>query len=200
MNIIILDDQKMMSEGLKEILNQQNDMNVVYVAVTMDELKYYVTHTSPDIVLLETHIEGMNYLSTLNELVKQYESTHFVVLTTNTADEYYLQAEYYGAKALIPKSKSVNYLITCLRQIFYLDKKLINIDRMHPVLTTREKEILNLVAQDLTNQQISEKLYVSKRTVDSQISSICRKLDVASRVGAVVEGIKRGIIEEVLMN
>ncbi len=101
-----------------------------------------------------------------------------------------------GAAAYVRKDNSINELITAVKQTFagnhVFPQHAVNlsVDR----LTHKEFEVLKLIAEDKTNMEISSALKLSKRTVERHISSIIQKMDANSRVGAVVNGIKRGLL------
>jgi len=195
--MIILDEHEMVGQGMAHLLSAETDMTVVKVFSEINHLGYYIETISPDIVLCEAKIKGMNVLTDLKRLVDKYDSTRFVILTSYDIEEYKTRAHDSGAAGFISKGESADYLIDSLRKVYYFNRNLwTEMTLEQQILTVREREILALVAQDMTNKEISETLFVSKRTVEYQVSSLIRKLEVESRVGAVIKGLKLGIIEE----
>ncbi|TDM12100.1 response regulator transcription factor [Macrococcus lamae] len=195
--IIILDDQEMVGQGIAHLLSAETDMEVLKVFSELNHLEYYIETMLPDIVLSEAKVKGTNILNNLRTLVDKYDKARFMIVTGYNIEEYKARAYDSGAVAFISKEESADYLIDALRKVYYFNRNLrTEVKLEHQLLTVREREILALVAQDMTNKEISEALFVSKRTVEYQVSSLIRKLEVESRVGAVIKGLKLGIIEE----
>ncbi|KAA1037738.1 response regulator transcription factor [Macrococcus equipercicus] len=195
--IIMLDDQEMVGQGIAHLLSAETDIDVLKAFSELHHLEYYIETLLPDIVLCEAKISGINMLLNLRALVDKYDKTRFIILTGYDIEEYKARAYDNGAVAFILKEESADYLIDSLRKVYYFNRNLLTeIKPEYQLLTVREREILALVARDMTNKEISEALFVSKRTVEYQVSSLIRKLEVESRVGAVIKGLKLGIIEE----
>lgn len=187
----------MVGQGIAHLLSAETDMEVLKVFSELNHLEYYIETMLPDIVLSEAKVKGTNILNNLRTLVDKYDKARFMIVTGYNIEEYKARAYDSGAVAFISKEESADYLIDALRKVYYFNRNLrTEVKLEHQLLTVREREILALVAQDMTNKEISEALFVSKRTVEYQVSSLIRKLEVESRVGAVIKGLKLGIIEE----
>lgn len=194
--IIILDDQQMFSEALAHRLNCETDIKVEKTFTDAAHLTYYIDILTPDIVICEVKSGSSSNIKYIRQLLQKHEKLKFMIVANTHIEEYKIQAYAAGASAFISKTETMDYLIDALRKVYYFNRSLQLEPAGRQLLTVREREILSLIARDMTNKEISEQLFVSKRTVEYQVSSLIRKLEVESRVGAVLKGIKLGIIEE----
>ncbi|MCE4957439.1 response regulator [Macrococcoides caseolyticum] len=195
--IIILDDHELFGQGVAKIIDAEDDLNVLKVFTDPHLLTHYITTLQPNIVLCDIKIKDVNGLNIVKTYSKQFPKVKFIMLSGYNLEEYKIKAYEYGAVGFILKDESTDKLVDGIRSVYYLNQNLKHDTLLSkPLLSKKEKEILKMVAQDMKNQEISEALFISKRTVEYHITKLIRKLGVESRLGAVLKGIQLGIIEE----
>ncbi|MDQ0163696.1 DNA-binding NarL/FixJ family response regulator [Bacillus alveayuensis] len=141
-------------------------------------------------------MKNYNGIELTKKIVEKHPKMKIVILLGYDYDEYIEAANQAGAYAFVTKEKSAFELANAIRQS-YLGFTLFpnkSLKKTIHSLTKTELEVLKLISEDKTNAEISEMLMLSKRTVEHHVSSIIRKLDVDSRVGAVVKAIKLGLL------
>jgi len=205
-NLIIVDDQRLMREGLQTILNLEPDLEVVGLAGNGAEALELVAVKQPDIVLLDIRMPVMDGVECTGRIKADYPETKVLVLTTFDDDEYIVEALRRGAAGYLLKDLPAEKLVAAIRDLYQggailqpeIAAKLISHLSPEPVpptpegpdaLTQREKEILQLVAQGLSNREIAGTLFISEGTVKNYISSIYAKIGVTERSKAIIYAI-----------
>lgn len=195
--IIILDDHELFGHGVAKIIESEDDLTVEKVFTDPNLLTHYIKTLKPDVVLCDIKIKDVNGLNIVKAYSKIYPKVKFIMLSGYNLEEYKIKAYENGAVGFILKDESTDKLVDGIRAVYYFNQTLKHDTVLaKPLLSNKEKEILRLVAKDMKNQEISEALYISKRTVEYHITKLIRKLGVESRLGAVIKGIQLGIIEE----
>ncbi|MCU7558422.1 response regulator transcription factor [Macrococcus capreoli] len=195
--IFILDDHELFGEGLKSILEKEDDMCVYKVVTNPDLMNDYILEFHPDIIICDIKIKEVNGLDVIKKYKTIYPNIKFIVLSGYNIDNYKTRAFQNGASAYVLKEDSPAHLVNIVREVYARNIKVASSQSfIISDLTPKEIEILSLMSQDLTNTQISEIAYMSKRTIEYHVSSIIKKLNVNSRLGAVIKGIRLGLIEE----
>lgn len=195
-NIILVDDHLLMLMGLKELLEKEADFHVMNALSDPINLEQVIKSDPPDVLVLDVRLKNTNGIDLTRRIKKTQAHLKIVILSGYTFDEYIEAAMQAGADAYVTKEESNMKLASVIRQVCQGEKVFPN---LHPdipseSLTPRERDILKLIAADMTTTEISEKLSISKRTVEYHISSIMQKLGADSRVGAVVNAIKKGLL------
>ncbi|MBB4826382.1 DNA-binding NarL/FixJ family response regulator [Sporosarcina luteola] len=195
-NVMIVDDHVLLLESLKNILDNDTDIHVTSTISDPSFLKQKITSHYPDIVVMDIRIKSYNGLELTKNILEFMPQLSVIILSGYDSEEYIEAAYRIGASAFVSKDKSNEILLTTIKQV-HLGYKIFpktNVDRKDEMLTPKELEVLSLIAKDKSNKEISSELFVSKRTVEHHISSIISKLEVDSRVGAVVTAIKKGLL------
>ncbi|RYM02936.1 response regulator transcription factor [Sporolactobacillus sp. THM7-7] len=195
-SVLLVDDHVLMLMGLKELLEKESDLQVEDALSDPTALASRIKFSHPDVAVLDVRLKSQNGIELTQMLKEQFPYLKVVLLSGYAYDEYIEAAIQAGADAYVSKEKSNTELITTIRQV-YRGKKLfpdVHPGRSGEALTPKEREILALIADELTTAEISDRLSISKRTVEYHIASILRKLDADSRIGAVVNGIKKGLL------
>lgn len=194
--ILLVDDHLLIMHGIQQLLENEVDLEVVnticYPALLETEIKKH----NPDVIVMDIRMKNDNGIEWTRKIVKTYPTCKVVILSGYDYDEYIQAAYEAGAYAFVTKENSSFELANAIRQT-YLGIKSFPTDRLHNYnspLTTTELKILQFISEDKTNAEISNLLHISRRTVEHHVSSILRKLDADSRVGAVVKAIKLGLI------
>ncbi|MFE3186584.1 response regulator [Streptomyces violascens] len=207
--VLIVDDQMMVREGFSVLLGAQPDIEVVGEAVDGREAVAQVRALRPDVVLMDIRMPGMNGIDATREIVASDDSSKVLVLTTFDLDEYVYQALRAGASGFLLKDASARQLAEGVRVVASgeallapsVTRRLINeFARVVPVqragasvpagqveeLTDRETEVLVLIAQGLSNQEIADRLVVAESTIKTHVSRVLVKLGLRDRTQAAV--------------
>ena len=200
--VLIVDDHVLFLESLKSILLNNPFIDVINTLSDPSLLIDEITKNSPDIILMDIRIKSYNGLE-LTRTIKEIAPHISVIILTGYNDEEYIEAAFSsGASAFIAKENSNELLITTIKQVYEGYRMFPNKTSLltNSALTFTELEVLKKIAEDKSNYVISREMMVSKRTVENHVSSIIRKLEVDSRVGAVVKAIKRGLINVITVD
>ncbi|WP_326689810.1 MULTISPECIES: response regulator transcription factor [unclassified Streptomyces] len=210
--VLLVDDQELVREGFSVLLGAMPDIEVVGEAVNGEEAVEKVAALSPDVVLMDVRMPGMNGLEATREIVAGGTETKVLVLTTFDLDEYVYQALRAGASGFLLKDASVGQLAEGVRVVAAgeallaptITKRLITefskLGAPRPVaerigdLTERETEVLVLVAQGLSNNEIAERLVVADSTVKTHVGRVLVKLGLRDRTQAAVFAYERGLV------
>ena len=213
MRIIICDDQAIVRDGLKMMLGLEADIEVIATAQDGVEAVDLVAEHSPDLVLMDLKMPIMNGIEATRRIRQQHPNIPVLVLTTYDADEWVFDALRAGAVGFLLKDTPREQLVAAVRgsaagQSFVdpnIAGKLIGqvagAASIAPAaailskLTERETDILRLVAEGQTNQDIAQALFLSEGTVRNYVSQIFAKLDVADRTQAAVIAWRNGLVQ-----
>ncbi|MGE7674930.1 response regulator [Lysinibacillus sp. NPDC094403] len=195
--IVIIDDHILLLESLKNILIKDPEIQVVHTISNPKYLLKDIMLLNPDILLMDIRLNSFNGLELTKSILSCMPQISIIILSGYNYEEYIEAAYNVGASAFITKEKSNEELIATIKQV-YMGYKIFpkfEVNLFCESLTSKECEVLKHIAADKTNIEISEDMRIGKRTVEHHVSSIIRKLDVDSRVGAVVKAIKRGLLD-----
>ena len=197
--IVLADDHEMLRQGLRLLLELQPDMQVVGEARTGPEVVAIVETLVPDIVIMDISIPEMDGLEACGIIRQQHPAIQILILTMHESEEYFLKALRMGAGGYLVKKAAPHELHTAVRavargEVFLypgLAKALVRTyttpshssSTANPAderrsLTPREMEVLTLVAQGLTSQQIAEQLGISVKTVQAHRANVMEKLEL----------------------
>ena len=212
MRILIADDHAIVREGLRTLLEAQPDIEVVGEATDGEEAVNKTQEIQPDIVLMDITMPGMNGLEATRQIRQNNPDAKILVLTMHEGDEYFFKFLDVGASGYFIKGGSSTELISALRAVWHGDvflyptmaKKLLS-DYLQRVkagsnkesydgLTNREREVLKLIAEGYTNQEISERLVLSVTTVQTHRAHIMAKLGLHGPTELVKYALRRGFI------
>ncbi len=212
--ILLADDHTILRAGLRMMLNAQPDFEVVGEAQDGRQAIQEAQKLQPDVILMDITMPDMNGIEATRQIKKLLPETKVLVLTMHEHDEYVFQALRAGASGYMLKEAADTDLISALRVIqngqFYLSPTAQSVmvgDYLQRVrtgeekdsyssLTEREREILKLVAEGYTNNQIAERLIISPKTVDTHRTHVMDKLNLHSRAELVKYAMRRGLLEE----
>jgi two-component system response regulator NreC len=212
--VLLADDHTILRQGLKMLLNAQSDMEVIGEASDGHQAISEANRLQPDIILMDITMPDMNGIAATSQVRRQRPDVRVLVLTMHENEEYLFQALRAGASGYILKEAADTELITAIRAVqagrFYLSpssQSMMVGDYLQRVrtgeekdsysgLTEREREILKLVAEGLTNNQIAERLFISPKTVDTHRTHIMDKLNLHSRAELVKYAMRRGLLED----
>lgn len=189
MNIIIIDDDHLVVNSLKTIVNA-NGINVLGVGYDgIQAVELYIKH-KPDLILMDIRMEKMNGIEATKEILKFDPDANILLITTFQDDEYISEALSLGCKGYILK-QNINGIIPAINAIhsgnLVFDSKIVSNIKKHSEnnividLTEREFDILLLVAEGLNNKEIAKKLFLSEGTIRNYISNMLEKLSLRDR-------------------
>lgn len=201
-SVLIADDHATVLEGLTAMIGRQPDMQVVAEATNGREaLELWKLHR-PGVVLLDLRMPELDGVGALERIRQADPSARVVVLTTYDTDNDILRAIRAGAKAYLLKDSRREEILECIRKVHrgetcftpaQVDKLAVGISGTP--LTSRELDVLTLLAQGLSNKEIGSRLSVTETTVKSHLRGIFGKLNVLSRTEAVTTANRRGLIQ-----
>lgn len=193
--LIIADDHNLFLEGLLSMLTSERDMEVMAIANDGKELLELLHKNKPDVVLLDINMPGMNGIEAARILKRQYPSIKLVMLSTYNEEHLVEKAKTFGAHGYLLKNANKEELMQAIRQVnqgqrCFPVKKIVEPTRFSEIdpflqqfnLTRREMELLQLIKQDLTNQQIADQLHLSIYTVETHRKNIMQKLKLKKTV------------------
>lgn len=199
--ILVVDDHFMVRMGLSASLNVEPDMEVVAEVASGDvALDSYRQHR-PEVVLMDVRLPGTSGGDAAAAIVHEFPDARILMLSTHSGEEEIYRSLQAGARGYILKSVKREELLRAIREVHegrrYLDPTVAPLlaERMsHRSLTSRELEVLRMVAQGLGNKEIGAALNIAEVTVKLHVSHVLEKLNVKDRTEAATAAIRRGII------
>jgi two-component system response regulator DegU len=222
--IAIIDDHQLFREGVKRILEFEKSFQVVAEGNDGSEALGIVKENRPDVVIMDINMPHMNGIEATRELVEKYSETKVIILSIHDDENYVTHALQTGAQGYLLKEMDADALIEAVKVVAeggsYLHPKvthnlvneyrrlvagradgggtavqIIEIRRPLHLLTRRECEVLQMLADGKSNRGIGEALFISEKTVKNHVSNILQKMNVNDRTQAVVVAIKNGWVE-----
>ena len=208
-NVMIVDDHKMIREGLKRILEFDGEVSVIEEADNGQDCLNKLKTTKPDIILLDINMPFMNGIETLQALKKKRKKYKVLMLTVHNEIEYLLKAVDIGLDGYLLKDSDSSELKRAITSIYngekfiqpslipLLNAKLIarDLDKEKlEKLSNREIQVLKLVSIGMFNKEIGKKLDISERTVKNHMSNIFKKIECIDRTQAAVFAIRNGLV------
>ena len=200
MKLLIVDDDSLVCRSLQILLGKEADIEVIGIASSGREALELCKQELPDAVLMDIQMPVMNGIACTAELKKLYPGLRIMMLTTFNDEEYIRSALKAGADGYLLKSAAIETMANQLRALVsgtaVLDRNVFKaiIEPAHNTLdglTEREQDIVECVAQGLSNKEISEKLYLSDGTVRNMLSIILDKLELRDRTQLAIYYWKR---------
>ena len=221
--LAIVDDHDLAREGLRDMLADEPNIEVVGEAANGREAIALCSRLRPDLILMDVRMPEMDGLSATREIKQKYPTTSVLMVTMHEDPDYLLEALRAGAAGYILKDASQQEVVSAVQQVYSgespLDPELAarllrqlaaegkdregtfrapegrgEGQRIEP-LTPRELEILELLKEGYTNRQIARELFISPGTVKNHVEHIIAKLGVSDRTQAVVRGLELGILK-----
>lgn len=203
--ILIADDHPVVREGLHGLLSIKPDFEVLGAAEDGEEAVLQANLLQPDVILMDLEMPRKNGLEAIKEIKAQHPEIKILVLTSFTEDKKIFAALDAGALGCLLKDSSPQELIRAIRDVYQgqlalhpaVARKMLH-EKEKPevpdsLLTDREIEVLQLVAQGLDNHEIADKLVISLPTVRSHVTNILNKLNLNNRTQAVLYALRHNI-------
>ncbi len=210
--LLLCDDHAMFRQGLRSILETEDDFRVIGEAATGREAVLHALETRPDVILMDIQMPELDGVAATKAILADQPDATVIILTMYRQDKYVFEAIKAGARGYMLKDSDANDLISAIRRVA-AGETLLNADMAasildefrkvgelpdHPEhkisgLTEREEDILRLLAQGASNQSIAESLGVSEKTVRNRLSEIFSKLRLNNRTQAALYALREGI-------
>jgi two-component system, NarL family, response regulator NreC len=209
--VLLVDDHPIVRQGLRNLLDSMPDFKVVGEAGDGLQALEVIERVQPQVLVIDVVMPGLTGLEVTQRVKRQWPAVKVIILSMQNNEAYVVSALKSGASGYILKDTGPEELVDAIRTVVrgdrYLSKQLseriINayvskVDEAevdpYDTLTNREKEILHLVAEGYTNQEIAERLFISPRTAELHRSNVLNKLSLKNQVDLVRFAIKRGIL------
>ena len=216
--VIIVDDHTVVRQGVRALLETYPDIRVVAEAASGEEAVRLAAQHAPDVLLMDLVMPGMDGVSATREVKRISPRTRIIVLTSYHTDEHIFPAIRAGALSYLLKDVTPEELAAAVRKaaqgeaILHPRVAARLIQELHAAqkpssasqpaapppladLTEREREVLRLIAEGLSNAEIAARLVISEHTVKSHVSNILSKLHLADRTQAAVYAWKQGLMD-----
>ena len=211
--VMLVDDHTMVREGLKLALNSQENIEIIGEAGSGIEAVELAGDLKPDIILMDISMPEMDGLATAKKIKKSNKSVKIIILTMLENELYIIDALKNNIEGFINKDSSVNELLNAIEEVYnggrafnkqvtdkvfehlgHANDKGSSAHNKKAILTKRQIEVINLVANGLTSKEVAQKLFISELTVIKHRKNIIRKLDLKNFTEVVSYAHREGII------
>jgi two-component system, NarL family, response regulator NreC len=210
--LILADDHALVRSGLRMLLEAQPDLEIVAEVENGSQALEQVLLLQPDMVLMDVMMPDMNGIEATKKIKEASPETAVIALTMYEDEQYFYEMLKAGASGYVPKRAAPDVLVTAIHtvaqgEVFLFPSMATQLVKnyvqneeeigssMLEELTPRELEVIKLIADGLTNQEIGDRLGISVKTVDRHRENTMRKLDVHSRIDLVKFAIREGLID-----
>jgi DNA-binding NarL/FixJ family response regulator len=208
--LAIIDDHAVVLDGLKTMLKTFENLEVLYTTQSGHQLLEHFQSDLPDVLLMDIQMPEISGIDLCKQITKQHPSVKIIAFTSFDDSNYVKQIFRSGAKGYLLKNSDKQTIVKAVETVMqneeYMDDAIKKILLQESItgqrrsifevpLTKREKEILKLIADGLSSQEIANKLFISLRTVETHRLNLNQKLDVKNTAGLVKEALKRGFID-----
>ena len=203
--VLIVDDHPMVTEGIQDILESYDDIDVVGTLGSGQEAVDQVDTLTPDVILLDLNMPGLSGLSATEMILEVRPETRIVILSMHDSPEYISTALSHGARGYVLKEVPTDEIKTAIDEVMAgkqylctgatasLNPKKISDGREQ--LTSREQTILLELAQGKSNREVSDILEISIHTVETHRKNIKRKLGISSTAGLTRYALEHGVLQ-----
>ena len=213
LHILLVEDHEIVREGVKLLVNSQNDMKVVGEAADGEAAIKKAADLQPDIIVMDVSMPELNGLKATKRIKKLYPKIKILTLTRHTDDGYIQQLIQAGASGYVLKQSAPNELINAIRAVAegksyldpaltekvmggYLRQSTARANAAKVQITDRETEIIRLIAWGYSNKEIAGQIQLSVKTVEAHKANAMRKLGISSRIDIVRYAILQGWMED----
>lgn len=204
MKVLIVDDDALIRESLKILLDLEEDIEVIGTVSNGQEAYRFCQNEKPDVILMDVRMPVMDGVLGTKLIKESFRDVKVIILTTFKDDEYIREAIKNGAEGYILKNQSSDSIIDCLRAVYKgnavfqkdiadaLASMMEKEKRKKPDvdLTPRETEIMKLISEGLSNKEISVKLYLSEGTIRNYVTALLEKLELRDRTQLAIYYLK----------
>lgn len=209
----LVDDHNLFREGLKSLLGNVQNVELVLEATSGSQLFDQLKHAVPNVLLLDLDMENGNGMEATIKLSKEFPEIKIIILTMHKEDRMISYMMEIGAHGYLLKDTNQSELSEAINKVhlqgFYFNpriaeamlKGLKNKSKTIPEvgvginLTNREKDVLELISQEFTTAEIAEKLFLSERTIEGYRKNLLMKMGVKNSAGLILKAIKKGLLQ-----
>lgn len=199
--VLLADDHRMLREGLRRSL-EEHGLEVVGEASDGEEAVRLAEQLSPDVVLMDVSMPVLDGIAATRQVRQRAPETQVVILTMHSDDESVARAIRAGAAGYLVKDCSMAEVVDTIEKVASgevalspeLAASMLEEATGQPIISEREEEVLQLIADGLSPVEVAGRLYISVKTVKNHLTSIYQKLDSRDRTQAVVRAVRMGII------
>ncbi|MES2849782.1 MAG: response regulator transcription factor [Bacteroidota bacterium] len=203
--LAITDDQVIILNGLQKILADVKNISITGVYNNGDELLEGIAKVQPDVLLLDIQMPGKSGIELAAIITKQYRNIKIIALTNIDVVTQIKKILQQGVMGYLLKDANPETIIDAIETVHggeqYIQEQLrqqllhsLSASNAKQIVTRREKEILQLIVDEFTNQEIADKLFLSLRTVENHRNNLLQKLDVKNTAGLVKVAIQEGLV------
>jgi DNA-binding NarL/FixJ family response regulator len=207
--ILIADDHAIMRDGIRALLSLNEDIEIVGEASTGQEALEKTAALSPDVVIMDIAMPGMDGLEATRRILKQNPKSRVLILTQHDDKEYVLSAIRAGSAGYLPKRALGSELLSAIRAVHRGESFLYpsaasalitdyrsqaQAGDAYYQLTPREREVFKLIAEGYTSREIADKLFISLKTVTGHRTKLMEKLDLHNRTELIKYAMRKGIV------
>jgi DNA-binding NarL/FixJ family response regulator len=213
--IILVDDHQIVRDGIKALLNDADDIDVISEAASYNELREKLKLQNPDIIVMDISLPEISGLEITKMLSETHPHLKVLILSMYTGEDFIFNAIKAGAKGYLPKNTTRKEIIDAIHSVYnnneYYSESISKVilksyvqkaktsdslpEKTEDILSSREIEILKYFAGGMSNQEIADKLFISIRTVESHKNHIMQKLGLKSTVELIKYAIKNNIVD-----
>lgn len=210
-NILLADDHNIVRQGLRALLQSEPLFQLVGEASDGIEAVRLAERLKPDVLITDVMMPGLNGLEVTRQVTKSLPNTRVIILSMYTNDAYVFEAFKNGALGYVLKDSEASDLIQAVREVIagrrylspplseralelYIRKVESVPENPYELLTTREREVLQLVAEGRTSGEIANRLFISPRTAEGHRANLMRKLGMQNNADLIRFALKRGIL------
>ena len=199
--VVVVDDQALFRTGLARLLNEDERIEVVGQAEDGLAALSVVAKLKPDVVLMDLKMPNLDGIEATRRMLANNPETKVLILTSFDADTSIIQALKAGAAGYVLKDSQADGIVSSILAVMSGERVMASavaqrvLDMLTGTITTREVEILKLLASGMANKQIAYKLGISEKTVRNHVSNMYEKLQIFDRAQAVLYAVRKGLIE-----
>ena len=210
-SIVLVDDHHIVRQGLRALLETESDFKVVGEAANGFEALDLAAREKPDVLIVDVMMPGMNGLEVVRQVTRRKLPTRVIMLSMYSSEAYVLEALRDGASAYVLKGARAEELIKAVREVFagrhYLSSPLskfalnayvVNARTLpperHELLTTRERQVLQLAVEGATSVAIGKRLGISSRTVETHRAHMMQKLGLRTQTDLIRYAVRQGLL------
>ncbi|USQ80005.1 response regulator transcription factor [Ornithinimicrobium faecis] len=205
-SVLVVDDDAMVRSGFAAILGSEPDLEVVGEAADGAEALTRARQVTPDVVVMDVRMPRLDGIEATRRLLRADDPPRVLVVTTFEHDSYVLEALEAGAHGFLLKRAGADQLVHAVRTVAAVDgllfpdairdlvRRTARPARVLPALSTREAEVLRLLARGHSNAEIAAELFLGRETVKTYVRSLLTKLDARDRTQAVIAAFESGFV------
>lgn len=210
--VLLADDHNVLRQGMAQVLESQPDITVVAQAGNGKEACRLAEQHHPDVILMDINMPEMDGVAAAQQITAALPQTGIIILTMYRRDDYVFEAIKAGASGYLLKEAELDELLGAIRAVAQGEavidpsiagRVLAELRRPRPApaekmpeLAERDLEILQLVAQGLSNQEIADRLFLAEKTIRNRLSLIFKRLHLENRTQAALYALREGLIDE----